>query len=116
MVVLRESVASENDLYEIIDVDLTKKSGKGLGLSIVGKKNGPGIFVSDVVSINIYTEYRIYSFSGLGAYFFKRPQTPATIGGPALIRGPALNISLKFSAPVLEKIGPEASKLLRKLL
>ena len=50
MVVLRESIASENDLYEIIDVDLTKKSGKGLGLSIVGKKNGPGIFISDVVS------------------------------------------------------------------
>ena len=47
--------------------------------------------------------YRKYSFSGPGAYYFKRPRTPATIGGPALIRGPALNISLKFSTPLFEE-------------
>ena len=50
-----------------------------------------------------YSEYRKYSFSGPGAYYFKRSRTPATIGGPALIRGPALNISLKFFTPVSEE-------------
>ncbi|CAG7833479.1 unnamed protein product, partial [Allacma fusca] len=50
MVVFRDdAVAKEDDLYDITDVELVKKSGKGLGLSIVGRKNGPGVFISDVV-------------------------------------------------------------------
>nr|XP_027207926.1 multiple PDZ domain protein-like isoform X8 [Penaeus vannamei] len=50
MVVYREEGSQkEEDLYDIITVQLTKKSGKGLGLSIVGRKNGPGVFISDVV-------------------------------------------------------------------
>lgn len=54
MVVYREEGSQkEEDLYDIITVQLTKKSGKGLGLSIVGRKNGPGVFISDVVSSNI---------------------------------------------------------------
>lgn len=36
-------------MYDIQDVELVKKSGKGLGLSIVGRKNGTGVFISDVV-------------------------------------------------------------------
>ncbi|XP_065205069.1 multiple PDZ domain protein-like isoform X4 [Planococcus citri] len=56
MVVYRdESVANgsagkEEDLLDSIDVELTKKPGKGLGLSIVGRKNGNGIFISDIVA------------------------------------------------------------------
>lgn len=50
MTVLRDDVAKEEDKLEIIDVELNKKPGKGLGLSIVGRKNGPGIFISEVVS------------------------------------------------------------------
>ncbi|XP_068250097.1 multiple PDZ domain protein-like isoform X3 [Palaemon carinicauda] len=50
MVVYREEgTQKEEDLYDVITVQLTKKSGKGLGLSIVGRKNGPGVFISDVV-------------------------------------------------------------------
>lgn len=55
MVVYRdESVANgtaikDEDLLDVIDVELTKKPGKGLGLSIVGRKNGNGIFISDIV-------------------------------------------------------------------
>ena len=30
-------------------VELNKKKEKGLGLSIVGKKSGPGVFISEVV-------------------------------------------------------------------
>ncbi|KAL1129913.1 hypothetical protein AAG570_012857 [Ranatra chinensis] len=51
MVVYREESSSggkEEDL-DVIDVDLIKKPGKGFGLSIVGRKNGPGIFISDIV-------------------------------------------------------------------
>ncbi|XP_054277487.1 multiple PDZ domain protein-like isoform X4 [Macrosteles quadrilineatus] len=52
MVVFRdEAVVSgkEEELMDIMEIELTKKPGKGLGLSIVGRKNGPGIFISDVV-------------------------------------------------------------------
>lgn len=50
MVVYREEgQAREEDNYDVIEVELIKKPGKGLGLSIVGRKNGPGVFVSDVV-------------------------------------------------------------------
>lgn len=61
MVVLRDEscVPSENDkvsadtsnITDSFDVELTKKPGKGLGLSIVGRKFGPGIFISDIVSV-----------------------------------------------------------------
>ena len=57
--------------------------------------------------------YRKYSFSGPGAYYFKRPRTPATIGGPALIRGPALNISLKLSTPLFEQNCLRGFKIVR---
>lgn len=50
MVVYREeSHSSDTDLYEIMNIELFKKPGKGLGLSIVGRKNGPGVYVSEVV-------------------------------------------------------------------
>uniref|UniRef100_T1JEZ5 PDZ domain-containing protein n=1 Tax=Strigamia maritima TaxID=126957 RepID=T1JEZ5_STRMM len=50
MVVFREeSPARKEDAVELFEVELLKKPGKGLGLSIVGLKNGPGVFVSDVV-------------------------------------------------------------------
>lgn len=51
MVYREEGTQKEEDLYDIITVQLTKKSGKGLGLSIVGRKSGPGVFISDVVSV-----------------------------------------------------------------
>lgn len=61
MVVYREEGSQkEEDLYDIITVQLTKKSGKGLGLSIVGRKNGPGVFISDVVSSNIMYSITFY--------------------------------------------------------
>ncbi|XP_046501324.1 inaD-like protein isoform X1 [Equus quagga] len=34
---------------EIFPVDLQKKAGRGLGLSIVGKRSGNGVFISDIV-------------------------------------------------------------------
>lgn len=56
MVILRDesNTSNENseDIMENFDVELTKKTGKGLGLSIVGKKSGSGVFISDIVSKN----------------------------------------------------------------
>ncbi|XP_022239967.1 multiple PDZ domain protein-like isoform X3 [Limulus polyphemus] len=50
MVVYREeTTSSEEDLMDIMDIELFKKSTRGLGLSIVGRKNGPGVFISEVV-------------------------------------------------------------------
>lgn len=60
MVVLRDEscIPDENgslsadttNITDAFDVELTKKPSKGLGLSIVGRKSGSGIFISDIVS------------------------------------------------------------------
>jgi hypothetical protein len=53
MVVFRdEASVKEEDMFDVMEVELTKKPGKGLGLSIVGRKNGNGVFISDVVSLS----------------------------------------------------------------
>ena len=50
MLVLRDSVAlCEDDLYEKLEIELTKKPGRGLGLSIVSGNNDSGIVISDIV-------------------------------------------------------------------
>jgi hypothetical protein len=50
LTVFRENAETlEEDINDIIEIDLFKKSGKGLGLSIVGRKNGSGVFISEVV-------------------------------------------------------------------
>ncbi|XP_064604764.1 multiple PDZ domain protein-like isoform X2 [Liolophura sinensis] len=50
MVVFRDdNQLKEEDLYDIFTVELVKKPGKGLGISIVGKRNDVGVYISDVV-------------------------------------------------------------------
>uniref|UniRef100_A0A8D0HJN6 PATJ crumbs cell polarity complex component n=1 Tax=Sphenodon punctatus TaxID=8508 RepID=A0A8D0HJN6_SPHPU len=44
-----EAHYKDEENLEIFHVDLQKKSGRGLGLSIVGKRNGSGVFISDIV-------------------------------------------------------------------
>ena len=39
----------DDEIYETLEVELNKKKDRGLGLSIVGKKSGPGVFISEVV-------------------------------------------------------------------
>ena len=39
----------DDEIYETLEVELLKKKDRGLGLSIVGKKSGPGVFISEVV-------------------------------------------------------------------
>uniref|UniRef100_A0A8D0PZV1 PDZ domain-containing protein n=1 Tax=Sus scrofa TaxID=9823 RepID=A0A8D0PZV1_PIG len=39
----------DEENLEVFPVDLQKKAGRGLGLSIVGKRNGSGVFISDIV-------------------------------------------------------------------
>ena len=52
MVIFRdETQLKDEDMYDIFTVDLVKKTGKGLGLSIVGRRNDVGVFISDIVSI-----------------------------------------------------------------
>ncbi|XP_078792261.1 multiple PDZ domain protein isoform X1 [Oryzias latipes] len=45
-----EGQYKEEDLWDSFDVELHKKPGQGLGLSIVGRRNDTGVFVSDIVS------------------------------------------------------------------
>lgn len=44
-----EAPYKEEDVYDTLTIELQKKPGKGLGLSIVGKRNDTGVFVSDIV-------------------------------------------------------------------
>ena len=52
MLVFRdESQVKDDEMYDVFTVDLMKKHGKGLGLSIVGRRNDVGVYISDVVSV-----------------------------------------------------------------
>ncbi|XP_036368376.1 multiple PDZ domain protein isoform X4 [Octopus sinensis] len=42
-------LTKEEDIYDIFSIELVKKPGKGLGLSIVGKRNDVGVYISDIV-------------------------------------------------------------------
>ncbi|KAM3591253.1 uncharacterized protein V6R79_025536 [Siganus canaliculatus] len=44
-----EAQYKEEDLWDSFIVELHKKPGQGLGLSIVGRRNDTGVFVSDIV-------------------------------------------------------------------
>ncbi|KAL6093295.1 hypothetical protein STEG23_011911, partial [Scotinomys teguina] len=44
-----EAQYRDEDNLEVFLVDLQKKTGRGLGLSIVGKRSGNGVFISDIV-------------------------------------------------------------------
>lgn len=37
--------------YTTVEADLVKKPGKGLGLSVVARKSGKGVYIADIVSI-----------------------------------------------------------------
>ncbi|XP_035282565.1 multiple PDZ domain protein isoform X9 [Anguilla anguilla] len=44
-----EAQYKEEDTWDVLFVELQKRAGQGLGLSIVGKRNDTGVFVSDIV-------------------------------------------------------------------
>lgn len=44
-----DNQVKEEDIYDIFTVELNKKQGRGLGLSIVGKRNDVGVYISDIV-------------------------------------------------------------------
>uniref|UniRef100_A0ABM5G838 InaD-like protein isoform X3 n=1 Tax=Pogona vitticeps TaxID=103695 RepID=A0ABM5G838_9SAUR len=44
-----ETHYKDEENLEIFHVNLQRKMGRGLGLSIVGKRNGNGVFISDIV-------------------------------------------------------------------
>ncbi|KHJ41541.1 hypothetical protein D918_08393 [Trichuris suis] len=47
---MKSNLLQPKNIYDIFEVELNKKPGKGLGLSIVGRKHEPGIFIAEVVS------------------------------------------------------------------
>ncbi|GMT17003.1 hypothetical protein PFISCL1PPCAC_8300, partial [Pristionchus fissidentatus] len=46
---LQMSLLDPTQIYNMFEVELTKRPGRGLGLSIVGRKSEPGVYVSEVV-------------------------------------------------------------------
>lgn len=57
MVYRDETSLKDDDMLDIIEVELLKKPGRGLGLSIVGRRNGPGVYISDVVCLSALAEW-----------------------------------------------------------
>ena len=43
-------IHEDKTLYDVWRVELLKKPGKGLGLRIGGRRNEPGVFVTNIVS------------------------------------------------------------------
>lgn len=53
--VLIDLMSTENEKYlNIMTIELTKKFGKGLGFSIIGRRDGSGVFISHIVSFLIF--------------------------------------------------------------
>jgi len=50
MMILRNEMENEENKFDVITVDLIKKSGKGLGFSIIGRRHGYGVFISHIVN------------------------------------------------------------------
>ncbi len=46
---LSEDLGNEEDKFDIFSVDLYKKFGKGLGLSIIGRRDGCGVYISHII-------------------------------------------------------------------
>ncbi|CAI5443601.1 unnamed protein product [Caenorhabditis angaria] len=46
---LQLSLLDPTQIYNMFEIDLAKKAGRGLGISIVGRKNEPGVYVSEIV-------------------------------------------------------------------
>ena len=46
----------EIDLFQQLDITLNRKPGKGIGISLVGRRDGPGVFVSALVSSIFYLQ------------------------------------------------------------
>jgi InaD-like protein len=42
-------MTNEQDKFDVITIELIKKSGKGLGFSIIGRRHGYGVFISHIL-------------------------------------------------------------------
>lgn len=52
--VYRHKDEKKNNQISELNVELVKKAGKGLGLSIVGINNSKGVYISEIVSVPIF--------------------------------------------------------------
>ena len=59
-----------SNLYQDLEVELNKKPGKGLGLSVVGRRDGNGVFISDMVSFYCYIFLKNDYFSISTQFFY----------------------------------------------
>ncbi|KAI1728215.1 PDZ domain (Also known as DHR or GLGF) domain-containing protein [Ditylenchus destructor] len=46
---LQLSLLDPTQIYNCLNIELAKKPGRGLGISIVGRKNEPGVYISEIV-------------------------------------------------------------------
>jgi multiple PDZ domain protein len=43
------SLLDPTQIYNTLEIELVKKPGRGLGISIVGRTNEPGVYISEIV-------------------------------------------------------------------
>ena len=80
MVIIDPKTREASDIYQDLEVELLKKPGKGLGLSVVGRRDGNGVFISDMVRQTIIRYYsgdpipdiRLTDFKSVGKKSFNR--------------------------------------------
>ena len=59
-----KKIIEEEQFLNILNIELVKKFAKGLGFSIIGRRDGTGVFLSHIVSflLRIYNTYEISLF------------------------------------------------------
>ena len=56
-VVLHYERGEEGHMFQEVDVCVNRRQGKGLGLSLVGRRDGVGVFVSALVSFKFVFKF-----------------------------------------------------------
>jgi multiple PDZ domain protein len=92
-----EGLTNEDDRYDVFEVEVKKQPEKGLGLSIVGRKNGPGVFISEVVEGGVAaTDGRLMKDDHILAVNGEDLKTATQEQGAAVLKNSSGNIRLQI--------------------
>ncbi|XP_061873264.1 multiple PDZ domain protein isoform X15 [Colius striatus] len=101
-----EAQYKEEDMYDVLNIELQKKPGKGLGLSIVGKRNDTGVFVSDIVKGGIAdTDGRLMQGDQILTVNGEDVRNANQEAVAALLKGPADSLGVSIAGGVGSPLG-----------
>ncbi|ELV12893.1 Multiple PDZ domain protein [Tupaia chinensis] len=101
-----ETPYKEEDVCDTLTVELQKKPGKGLGLSIVGKRNDTGVFVSDIVKGGIAdTDGRLMQGDQILMVNGEDVRNATQEAVAALLKGPTDSLGISIAGGVGSPLG-----------